>query len=224
MSLKPHLPVCAKVLFFLTTSFFSIYSCKKDDTVDYIPSDRKSDKFSLETFKFIGENAFIFLHCQVRVCNASDKQSKCVRVCEDRRRRDVTVSGETADDVYPLAQGPITLEKEQEVRGQKTKTPARSSGKIKGSHLGPNDNAWILQSLILVTGSWLLPKRKDLVRYPLKPFGENLSCFQLICMTLTSAPFTSLILRCGLVPNLVTYFKANVNRDFQVCILICHQG
>ena len=112
-----------------------------DDTVDYIPSDRKTDKFSLETFKFIGENAFIFLHCQVRVCNASDEQSKCARVCEGRRRRDVTVSAETADDVYPLAQGPITLEKEQEVRGQKTKTPARSSGKIQGSHLGPNDNA-----------------------------------------------------------------------------------
>ncbi|XP_015761376.1 PREDICTED: uncharacterized protein LOC107340539 [Acropora digitifera] len=102
--------------------------CKMDDTVDYIPSDRKSDKFSLETFKFINENAFIFLHCQVRVCNASDEQSKCARVCEGRRRRDVTVSAETADDVYPLAQGPITLEKEQEVRGQKTKTPARSSG------------------------------------------------------------------------------------------------
>lgn len=130
MSFKPHVPVCAKVQGFFYHKLFFLYSCKVDDTVDYIPSDRKSEKFSVESFKFIGENAFIFLHCQVRVCNASDEHSKCVRVCEDRRRRDVKVSAETADDVYPLAQGPITLEKEQEVRKQKTKSPARSSGKI----------------------------------------------------------------------------------------------
>ena len=73
------------------------------------------------------------------------------------------------------------------------------------------------------TGSLLLPKRKALVRYPLKPFGDNLSCFQLICVTLTILRHY-LVKRCGLVPNLMTYFKANVNRDFQVCILPSYQG
>ncbi|XP_044179784.1 ZP domain-containing protein-like [Acropora millepora] len=130
--------------------------CKMDDTVDYIPSDRKSDKFSLETFKFIGENAFIFLHCQVRVCNASDEQSKCARVCEGRRRRDVTVSAETADDVYPLAQGPITLEKEQEVRGQKTKTPARSSG----TNIPVTTMLAVLIVLFVVAVSYILCRRE----------------------------------------------------------------
>ena len=99
-----------------------------DDTVEYISSDHKSDKFSIETFKFIGEFAYVFLHCHVRVCNASDEQSKCVRNCEERHRRDVTSSAETANDVYPLAQGPISLEKEQKAGREKTRRPLKGTG------------------------------------------------------------------------------------------------
>ena len=67
----------------------------------------------MESFKFIGEHPFVFVHCHIRVCNHSDPESKCVRICEDRRKRDVNVVPESVDDVYPLAQGPITLRKEE---------------------------------------------------------------------------------------------------------------
>lgn len=130
--------------------------CKVDDTVEYISSDHKSDKFSIETFKFIGEFAYVFLHCHVRVCNASDEQSKCVRNCEERHRRDVTSSAETANDVYPLAQGSISLEKEQKAGREKTRRP------LKGT--GPNVPVTIMLAALIVlcviAMSYLLCQKK----------------------------------------------------------------
>lgn len=84
-----------------------------DETLEYHPANERSERFSLESFKFIGEHPFVFVHCHIRVCNHSDPESKCVRICEDRRKRDVNVVPESVDDVYPLAQGPITLRKEE---------------------------------------------------------------------------------------------------------------
>ena len=98
-----------------------------DDTVTYYPSNQRSERFSLESFKFIGEHTFVFVHCHVRICNISDPNSKCVRNCEDRRKRDVTQVAESLDDVYPLAQGPFTLEKgEEEVGRQRTRSSVKS--------------------------------------------------------------------------------------------------
>lgn len=93
--------------------FFTHNSCKVDETLEYHPANERSERFSLESFKFIGEHPFVFVHCHIRVCNHSDPESKCVRICEDRRKRDVNVVPESIDDVYPLAQGPITLRKEE---------------------------------------------------------------------------------------------------------------
>ena len=81
-------------------------SCAVDETVvfEQSPSARLV-RFSLEGFKFIGDNAFVFFHCLERVCNASDPNSRCAKGCEkgQRRKRD------TADskDLYSLAQGPF---------------------------------------------------------------------------------------------------------------------
>ncbi|XP_022795140.1 ZP domain-containing protein-like [Stylophora pistillata] len=87
--------------------------CKMDETLEYYPANERSERFSVESFKFIGEHPFVFVHCHIRVCNHSDPESKCVRICEDRSKRDVSVVQESVDDVYPLAQGPITLRKEE---------------------------------------------------------------------------------------------------------------
>ena len=79
----------------------------------------------MESFSFIGDNTFVFVHCDVRICNVSDPESKCVRICDNRRKRDVDVAAESLDDVYPLAQGPLALEKE-EGRKERTANPRRS--------------------------------------------------------------------------------------------------
>ena len=99
--------------------YFFLCSCKLDETLEYHPANTKSERFSLKSFKFIGEHAFVFVHCHVRICNISDPDSKCVRVCEDRRKRDVSFASENLRDVYPLAQGPLALQKE-EISGEKT--------------------------------------------------------------------------------------------------------
>lgn len=72
-------------------------------------------RFSVEAFKFIGENPFVFIHCLMRICNASDPNSRCAKGCQQeiRRRRDIADSR----NVYNLAQGPFvrTQEKEEDL-------------------------------------------------------------------------------------------------------------
>lgn len=108
--------------------YFFLYSCKLDETLEYHPANKRSERFSLESFKFIGEHAFVFVHCHVRICNVSDPESRCVRVCEDRRKRDVNLASEDLGDVYPLAQGPLVLKKEEATRKKTAKSP--STGKM----------------------------------------------------------------------------------------------
>jgi len=93
-----------------------------DETLEYHPANERSERFSLESFKFIGEHAFVFVHCHLRICNVSDPYSKCVRICEDRRKRDISVASEDLRDVYPLAQGPLVLRKEEATREETAKT------------------------------------------------------------------------------------------------------
>ena len=86
--------------------FFSSCSCAVDDTVQQLPSPVGKSRFSLEAFQFV-KQPFVFIHCHVVICNASDLKSRCARGCEsgDRVRREL---GEQKE--YSLAQGPITLD------------------------------------------------------------------------------------------------------------------
>ena len=65
------------------------------------------DRFSTEAFKFIADHPFVFVHCQIRICDASNSGSRCAQECikEGRLRRDVS----DEDKLYPLAQGPLTI-------------------------------------------------------------------------------------------------------------------
>ena len=81
-----------------------------------------AQRFSLEAFKFIADHPFVFVHCHVIVCNATDPDSQCGKKHEKclsigRGRRGV--SGHVAD-VYSLAQGPLHLAREtrEEKRGK----------------------------------------------------------------------------------------------------------
>ena len=65
------------------------------------------DRFSTEAFKFIADHPFVFVHCQIRICDASNPGSRCAQGCikEARLRRDVS----DEDKLYPLARGPLTI-------------------------------------------------------------------------------------------------------------------
>lgn len=85
----------------------------------------------MESFSFIGDHPFVFVHCHVRICNVSDPDSKCVRICGDVdrhvKKRDVSYAAELGNDLYPLAQGPLSLLKE-EVRVKGKSSSIESAG------------------------------------------------------------------------------------------------
>ena len=101
------------VIQLLLFCFFSV-RCPKDGTLKYLPAPSfSSQRFSLEAFKFIADHPFVFVHCHVIVCNATDP--KCVKGCSSggRGRREASTQ---VTEVYSLAQGPIqlVLEKREE--------------------------------------------------------------------------------------------------------------
>lgn len=83
--------------------------CSEDDTLEYKESsDKRRQRFSLEAFKFLGDNQFVYMHCKVKICDANDTNSRCAQGClRNSRRRRSLYTQETNDDEYLLAQGPF---------------------------------------------------------------------------------------------------------------------
>ncbi|XP_074625177.1 ZP domain-containing protein-like isoform X2 [Acropora palmata] len=102
-------------------------SVDQDDTLRFIPTnDTRTTKFSLEAFSFVGDNPFVYMHCKVRICNASDPNSRCAQGCiRSRRRRALTEVSPSKDDVAYLAQGPFMREDEKEREADETKKDVR---------------------------------------------------------------------------------------------------
>jgi len=85
-----------------------LFSCPVDKTTITIQSQKVGvDRFSTEAFKFIADHPFVFVHCQIRICDASNPGSRCAQGCikEARLRRDVS----DEDKLYSLAQGTLTI-------------------------------------------------------------------------------------------------------------------
>ena len=82
-----------------------------NDTVKLYRSPTGTYRFGLETFEFV-DQPFVFIHCHVIICNASNPQSRCARGCEKKARLRREVEHR---NLYSLAQGPITLDHEIEL-------------------------------------------------------------------------------------------------------------
>ena len=86
--------------------------CPNDVTVKYHSAPSVSaQRFSLEAFKFIADHPFVFVHCHVIVCNATNPGSQCAKKCPSRGRARRAVSDHVTD-AYSLAQGPLHLARE----------------------------------------------------------------------------------------------------------------
>ena len=112
------------------------YSCAVDDTLKFLPSnDERSQKFSLAAFKFLGDHQFAYLHCKVKICNATDPKSRCAKGClrEARRKRSLNIR-ETNDEEYILAQGPFARAENDDDETESHKpmeiTEVQNSGKL----------------------------------------------------------------------------------------------
>lgn len=79
--------------------------CSVDETLSFHPRpDPQSERWSIEAFQYVNRNnPFVFIHCKIKVCNATDPNSRCAQGCQpSRKRRDAETFPETPDDVYIL--------------------------------------------------------------------------------------------------------------------------
>ena len=83
------------------------FRCPVDDTVMDIPTaDKRMQKFKLEAFSFIGDHPFVYMHCKVLICNATDPNSRCAQGCVNRAKRSLMTQGSRNEEVH-LSQGPF---------------------------------------------------------------------------------------------------------------------
>ena len=82
--------------------------------MEFIPTvEERIQRYKLEAFSFVGDHPFVYLHCKVKICNASDPNSRCAQGCLHDRRKRSLYSEETNDEEYNLAQGPFILSDEE---------------------------------------------------------------------------------------------------------------
>ena len=88
---------------------FLPFSCAVDDTVNFIESGNKQlQRYSIDAFQFLGDHEFVYLHCKVKICNATDPYSRCAQGCiPHRRRRVARLPRQSKDEEATLAEGPF---------------------------------------------------------------------------------------------------------------------
>ena len=106
----------------INTCLNILYRCATDDTVKFIPTaDKRAQRFSLEAFKFLGDHQFVYMHCKVKICNATDPNSRCAQGCLHDRRRRSLYTQESNDEEYNLIHGPF-MRKEEDDESQLEET------------------------------------------------------------------------------------------------------
>ena len=95
-----------------------LFSCAVDSTVTYYSAPtRGTRRFSFDTFQFTGEyGSFVYLHCNLIVCNASKPTSRCSVNClnlEFPRKKRATEE-EKGVARAGLTEGPFILMREPE--------------------------------------------------------------------------------------------------------------
>lgn len=93
-------------------------SCAVDSTVTYYDAPRGVRRFSFDTFQFSGDYGnFVYLHCNLVVCNASEPTSRCSVNCLNlefpRRKRDT--GNEKGVAKAGLSEGPFIFQREADM-------------------------------------------------------------------------------------------------------------
>ncbi|XP_013401673.1 ZP domain-containing protein-like [Lingula anatina] len=92
--------------------------CPDDPTVRFYPSNDTHAQFTVKAFEFFNDPE-VYIHCDVIVCNATDRDSRCLRPSEgyacpqNGGRGKRAVPGDV--EVYSLVQGPVFVQKENPV-------------------------------------------------------------------------------------------------------------
>ncbi|KAJ7380108.1 hypothetical protein OS493_010819 [Desmophyllum pertusum] len=89
-------------------------SCVTDSTVQYYSSPQGTRRFSFDTFQFTGDyGSFVYLHCNLVVCNASNPTSRCSVSCfTDFPRRRRAMEQEKGVAHAALSEGPFLFRRD----------------------------------------------------------------------------------------------------------------
>lgn len=94
-------------------------SCSVDPTTQFYASEPSKKRFSFNSFKFVAvSQRYIFVHCKLVVCNATNPLSRCAKGCVSgaslgkRQRRDLQ------EENFEFTQGPIILADEMKYESQ----------------------------------------------------------------------------------------------------------
>ena len=94
---------------------FAHFRCPKDETVRFHSGPSTTQRFSFEAFQFVNGQVepYLYVHCEVVLCNLTDAKPSCRKGCSDplvdsRQKRAVNT------DIYDLEKGPIVLIRDSE--------------------------------------------------------------------------------------------------------------
>ena len=106
------------------------FRCAVDNTVKFIhTADKRTQRFSIEAFSFVGDHQFVYMHCKVMVCNAADPHSRCAQGCVRRGKRSL-ITQESNDEEINMSQGPFMRgDDEEETKLEKTEQDMRDARK-----------------------------------------------------------------------------------------------
>ncbi|RMX56740.1 hypothetical protein pdam_00021207 [Pocillopora damicornis] len=130
--------------------------CCVDKTTKFVPTPKTEEsRFSIEGFKFIADHPFVFLHCQMRICDSDDLNSRCSQGClkGSREKRDAN----NEDKLYSLVQGPLTIDDDVEETKANQKT-------VKDATIPAVLPLLVLAVICIVGMIWLDHKRKRVAR------------------------------------------------------------
>ena len=92
----------------------------------------------------MGDHMFVYMHCRVKICNASDPNSRCAQGCIRRAKRAVTTL-ESKEDEVTLAEGPFMREDSDEKteleETEKEPRALKKGGKFKIHSIWANNQA-----------------------------------------------------------------------------------
>ena len=103
----------------INPSPFFYFSCDNDTTIQHFGYGMRSvQRFSIQAFRFLTQHRFVYMHCDLVVCNRNSFNSTCARgnTCSRRYRRDVNrmSSSDDSSPMYPLSFGPLMYSKESD--------------------------------------------------------------------------------------------------------------
>ena len=111
---------------------FFLFRCPNYPSVIYHPAPSINfQRFSLDAAKFIGTDSFVFVHCHVIVCNATNPDSQCAKKCPAGNRGKRQVSDHEMDAAYSLVQGPLLLVSEKK---EEKKSSGGASDEMNGKY------------------------------------------------------------------------------------------